>query len=539
MKHKLKMGGILALALFLVYLYGYQKEELEIEQSISTKGIPFKVEVPQVESYFVAESSKGKVIDKLFKALGYATRTGGNVTESYETGIGTILTDEILAVQDVFGTKYTFKLDHPEKDFYTFFNLVMVDKVDKTIVQLIKYKMAPEFAALYRSGQKQLDSFHGTTTSYVLSNPCLCEFPNDGVELDVIPGDYTPTSGGGIVSGTTGNPGPGGNTGGSPGGGLEDGPPCEIMIFVIPGDVGGGHIKNIVYRLNTCTGEFEWSYNRFANTKKYNNQTETYNENGCCSFGAIGIMDDNESQNDPCKKLKKRLNDTSFTDKVNELNNASNILPPNTRNEIGVLMKDVNPTNTNYNTQFTQFSSPPNTLQITFNLEPNSKFNGFMHNHFFNFGLNWMIGGIPVTQPQPIQNSINMFSDADIFTLWTMLKNNHVQEYDSFLFIMVYQGKMFQLQITNKNSFIDFGNILFINQQSGEYELGETLAHEYKQDMSNITFANSQNLNRDNFAKMLKKHNVALELYESNVLNPKWRKVQVNNNNTIQLVDCN
>ena len=308
MKHKLKMGGIFALALFLVYLYGCQKEELEIEQPISTKGIPFKVEVPQVESYFVAESSKGKVIDKLFKALGYATRTGGNVTESYETGIGTILTDEILAVQDVFGTKYTFKLDHPEKDFYTFFNLVMVDKVDKTIVQLIKYKMAPEFAALYRSGQKQLDSFHGTTTSYVLSNPCLCEFPTDGVELDVIPGDYTPTSGGGIVSGTTGNPGPGGNTGGSPGGGLEDGPPCEIMIFVIPGDVGGGHIKNIVYRLNTCTGELEWSYNRFANTKKYNNQTETYNENGCCSFGAIGIMDDNKD--DPCLKLKNLTNDT-------------------------------------------------------------------------------------------------------------------------------------------------------------------------------------------------------------------------------------
>ena len=164
--------------------------------------------------------------------------------------------------------------------------------------------MAPEFAALYRSGQKQLDSFHGTTTSYVLSNPCLCEFPNDGVELDVIPGDYTPTSGGGIVSGTTGNPGPGGNTGGSPGGGLEDGPPCEIMIFVIPGDVGGGHIKNIVYRLNTCTGEFEWSYNRFANTKKYNNQTETYNENGCCSFGAIGIMDDNNTNHEEnCKKL--------------------------------------------------------------------------------------------------------------------------------------------------------------------------------------------------------------------------------------------
>ena len=312
MKHKLKMGGIFALALFLVYLYGCQKEELEIEQSISTKGIPFKVEVPQVESYFVAESSKGKVIDKLFKALGYATRTGGNVTESYETGIGTILTDEILAVQDVFGTKYTFKLDHPEKDFYTFFNLVMVDKVDKTIVQLIKYKMAPEFAALYRSGQKQLDSFHGTTTSYVLSNPCLCEFPNDGVELDVIPGDYTETPGGGTVSSDSGfGNDPGGSSGGGSGHILEDGEPCGVVVFSVPGYMttpSGTHLKNFVFTLNTCTGEFDWSTASNRKINKDLNQTETYNENGCCSFGAIGIMDDNKE--DPCLKLKNLTNDT-------------------------------------------------------------------------------------------------------------------------------------------------------------------------------------------------------------------------------------
>jgi len=539
MKHKLKTGGIFALALFLVYLYGCQKEELEIDKTSEINGKPFTVEVPSFESYYVSGSTKGKIVDKLFKALGYTTRAGGNTTESYETDIGTIKTDEILAIGDQFGTKYIFKLDHPEKDFFTFFNLLMVEKEEKTIVHLLKYKMTPEFAELYRSGQKQLDSFEGTTTSFVLANPCLCEFPTDGMELDVIPGDYTQTPGGGTVSGT----GPGSSTGGVLGGGaLENGSPCGVVVFSVPGYVTtstGTHLKNFVFRLNTCTGEFEWSNDSNRKTRKDANQTETYNENDCCSFGAIGIMDDSESQNDPCKKLKKRLNDSSFTDKVNELNNASNILPPNTRNEIGVLMKDVNPTNSNYNTQFTQFSSPPNTLQITFNLEPNSKFNGFMHNHFFNFGLNWMIGGIPVTQPQPIQNSINMFSDADIFTLWTMLKNNHIQEYDSFLFIMVYQGKMFQLQITNKNSFIEFGNVLFINQQTGEYELGETLAYEYKQDMSNVTFANSQNLNRDNFAKMLKKHNVALELYESNVSNPQWRKVQVNSNNTIQLVDCN
>jgi hypothetical protein len=283
-----------------------QKEELEIEQPIPTKGIPFEVEVPQVESYFVAESSKGKVIDKLFKALGYTTRTGGNVTESYETGIGTILTDEILAVQDVFGTKYTFKLDHPEKDFYTFFNLLMVEKEEKTIVHLLKYKMTPEFAELYRSGQKQLDSFEGTTTSFVLANPCLCEFPTDGMELDVIPGDYTQTPGGGTVSGT----GPGSSTGGVLGGGaLENGSPCGVVVFSVPGYVTtstGTHLKNFVFRLNTCTGEFEWSNDSNRKTRKDANQTETLNENGCCSFGVIGILDPSSKEED---MIEERIND--------------------------------------------------------------------------------------------------------------------------------------------------------------------------------------------------------------------------------------
>ena len=306
MKHKLKTGGILALALFLVYLYGCQKEELEIEQPIPTKGIPFEVEVPQVESYFVAESSKGKVIDKLFKALGYTTRTGGNVTESYETGIGTILTDEILAVQDVFGTKYTFKLDHPEKDFYTFFNLVMVDKEEEVVVLLKKYIMTEEFANLYRSDQKTVDDFDGSVATTLLTNPCLCEFPNEGEPEIVYPGDYTPggSGGGGTVAGS----GPSGPVGGGTGGTTH----CFLISFTMTHTItytnGNSHTKTKRYTLDTCTGIITVNNKGTKTSKDGNNQTETYNENDCCSFGAIGIMDDNKD--DPCLKLKNLTNDT-------------------------------------------------------------------------------------------------------------------------------------------------------------------------------------------------------------------------------------
>jgi hypothetical protein len=306
MKHKFKATSIFALVCFLVYLYGCQKEELEIEQPIPTKGIPFKVEVPQVESYFVAESSKGKVIDKLFKALGYTTRTGGNVTESYETGIGTILTDEILAVQDVFGTKYTFKLDHPEKDFYTFFNLVMVDKGEEVVVLLKKHIMTEEFANLYRSDQKTVDDFDGSVATTLLTNPCLCEFPNEGEPEIVYPGDYTPggSGGGGTVAGS----GPSGPVGGGTGGTTH----CFLISFTMTHTItytnGNSHTKTKRYTLDTCTGIITVNNKGTKTSKDGNNQTETYNENDCCSFGAIGIMDDNKD--DPCLKLKNLTNDT-------------------------------------------------------------------------------------------------------------------------------------------------------------------------------------------------------------------------------------
>jgi hypothetical protein len=130
----------------------------------------------------------------------------------------------------------------------------------------------------------------------------LCEFPNEGEPEIVYPGDYTPggSGGGGTVAGS----GPSGPVGGGTGGTTH----CFLISFTMTHTItytnGNSHTKTKRYTLDTCTGIITVNNKGTKTSKDGNNQTETYNENDCCSFGALGIMDDNESQNDPCKELK-------------------------------------------------------------------------------------------------------------------------------------------------------------------------------------------------------------------------------------------
>jgi hypothetical protein len=80
------------------------------------------------------------------------------------------------------------------------------------------------------------------------------------------------------------------------------------MTHTITYTNGNSHTKTKRYTLDTCTGIITVNNKGTKTSKDGNNQTETYNENDCCSFGAIGIMDDNKD--DPCLKLKNLTNDT-------------------------------------------------------------------------------------------------------------------------------------------------------------------------------------------------------------------------------------
>jgi hypothetical protein len=516
MKHKLKTGGILALALFLVYLYGCQKEELEIEQPIPTKGIPFEVEVPQVESYFVAESSKGKVIDKLFKALGYTTRTGGNVTESYETGIGTILTDEILAVQDVFGTKYTFKLDHPEKDFYTFFNLVMVDKGEEVVVLLKKYIMTEEFANLYRSDQKTVDDFDGSVATTLLTNPCLCEFPNEGEPEIVYPGDYTPggSGGGGTVAGS----GPSGPVGGGTGGTTH----CFLISFTMTHTItytnGNSHTKTKRYTLDTCTGIITVNNKGTKTSKDGNNQTETYNENDCCSFGAIGIMDDNESQDDPCKELKKIKDSPNYNHTINFLKNKAN-----GNKEYGwIYRKFLDSGGLQPPSVAGQLTSDNNKVDL--DSYTGHEWIGAIHNH---------------TNPT-ITNSIQMFSPEDVH--WLLRRARNVNAYNiansittnfgDFFLGLVIQNHTYVIKIKDWNQFSSS-----LNHQDDVIEFYNELNELYDYLGSQASQVSLQKA----FLKTIKKFNIGISLFEQDNSGV-WNELKLNSTNPNDLpikVPCN
>jgi hypothetical protein len=320
MKHKLKMGGILALALFLVYLYGCQKEELESPKFFgpdinSNNGINYKYvkgnSIPNVIDVLNAQMRKsGKLVAKHKDETYYQTMN---------TSFGVVLFDNIMQVVDSLGnSNYTFKVIHPEDNYKTFFNLVMLEKEQGVKVQLIKYEMSEEFANLYRQGAKDLSQFVGSITTNTLTSPCLCEDPNDGLPIEVNPGD---NGDGGSGGGGSGNP-IGGPTLGSPGDGGSGGGNQSCVISIITTvccqnihwgyssncrcpESGGNNGATFMY--NSCTGQL-LQLNKNSRFKKGNtqNQTENINENDCCNNGLIGILDPSSKEED---MIEERIND--------------------------------------------------------------------------------------------------------------------------------------------------------------------------------------------------------------------------------------
>jgi len=522
MKHKCKALGIFALVCFLTYLYGCQKEEFEIEQPKAANGTSFQVEVPAFESYYVPEDLKGKLVDRLFKALGYVTRTGGNVTESYETGIGTILTDEILAVEDDFGTKYTFKLDHPEKDFYTFFNLVMVDRGDDVVVLLKKYIMTEEFAILYRSNQKSVDDFSGSVATTRLTNPCLCEFPEDGEPVPVYPGDYTSGGSGGTVSGD----GPSGSDG--PSGGNDGGGPIITYCFLISFTIetvrerpdGSSHVKIKRYTLNTCTGEIIQHNKAAKKSKQGNNQTETYNENDCCNEGVVGILDGSNQNSDPCKELKKISSNSAIYDPViTHLRTKS----MGDKEHAWVYKKFPFPSqNFAPPTAAGHYTTNPNRVNLNAFIGP--EWLGAFHNH---------------TNPG-LTKSINMFSPEDV--MWLLQKGKAVDSYNqqnqaatnfSELFLgLVVQNNTYVIKIKDWTQFSSS-----LNNQDDVKDFYETLKKLY---IDLGSEANQVSLQKT-FLKTLKKFNMGIGLFEQDSTG-KWDELNLdpsNNNNPPIKVPCN
>ncbi len=88
--------------------------------------------------------------------------------------IGVIKYDEIRQVIDTLGKiNYTFRVEHSESDYKTFFNLILQEKEGYSSVKLLKYVMTEEFAQLYNQNLK-LDNFRGIVSSEVIVSDMPC-----------------------------------------------------------------------------------------------------------------------------------------------------------------------------------------------------------------------------------------------------------------------------------------------------------------------------------------------------------------------------
>lgn len=151
-------------------------------------------------------------------------------TEVAQSSIGTIKYDEIREIIDSLGkTNYTFRVDHPDSDYKTFFNLVFQEKGGYSSVKLIKFEMTEEFAQLYKENLK-LDNFKGSVTTEVI----VSDMPCPEQDFTVVIGN-TPTDIGG------GSDLPPHNSPNQP-------PPFNFhlppLIFILPVAGGGDGVSN-------------------------------------------------------------------------------------------------------------------------------------------------------------------------------------------------------------------------------------------------------------------------------------------------------
>ena len=532
MKHKLKMGGIFALALFLVYLYGCQKEELESPKFFgpdinSNNGINYKYvkgnSIPNVIDVLNAQMRKsGKLVAKHKDETYYQTMN---------TSFGVVLFDNIMQVVDSLGnSNYTFKVIHPEDNYKTFFNLVMLEKEQGVKVQLIKYEMSEEFANLYRQGAKDLSQFVGSITTNTLTSPCLCEDPNDGLPIEVNPGD---NSDGGSGGGGSGNP-IGGPTLGSPGDGDSGGGNQSCVISIITTvccqnihwgyssncrcpESGGNNGATFMY--NSCTGQL-LQLNKNSRFKKGNtqNQTENINENDCCNNGLIGIMDDNDSENDPCKDLKKIKDSPSYNHIINFLKDKAN-------------------GNKEYGWNYRKFPDsgglqPPSVAgqltsdnnRVDLDSYTGHEWIGAFHNH---------------TNPT-ITNSIQMFSPLDVH--WLLRRARYVNAYNiansittnfgDFFLGLVIQNHTYVIKIKDWDQFSSS-----LNQLDDVKDFYESLNKLY---INLGSGANQESLQKA-FLKTVKKYNMGIGLFEQDNVGI-WNEIKLNPTNPNDLpikVPCN
>lgn len=473
--HRIKKSGFWLFLLLILTSCQKEDDKQESFHHFSNENVSHKMvtatDIPEVMQFLRANASP----DLHFAIQIGELPEGQNRSGESDLIISELMIEQILAVTNEANlTNYSFQLRVDTAPYYegevSFFNLIVKETtaVEGYYAYIQEYRMDENW---YVGNGSILDmhTYTGKMVFYTLEGLYLARvnFSNGQIIGEDIrspcpnddPGGGDPGGGGSGSGPGVGDGGSGGGTGGGSGtggGGIQiivigcdcapiPHPPGDTSCVCgteIPGTPGyiiivwGSEIDDINETLRSPCGDFP-------------PQCSHPNGDPCpCNATNTGCIEENDGvgviiiPQTPCQKLNFLSQTQNFQDKINELNTLSNALPSETRYEKGYVLNGLN-----NNTTYTPFQSLPNRPHINFQLPFGTIITGFMHNHFYinETGSN----GETI-------KSLSVFSDEDIFSLYKLAKGGHISNPNGFTYVMVYQGTMYHLQITNLTQFINF-----------------------------------------------------------------------------------
>ena len=188
-------------------------------------------------SKFKCEILKGSEAQKKINQLNRKLNKRGSSISGISNRIfnlnsGTISYDEVIKVVDSLGKEnYTFEVFHPLTSDTKFFNLLMQEKDNRSVIKLVEYTMTEEFASQYAISN-DFTAFKGTIAYYTIYNETPCPEPDLIINIGDIPVDTNIGGGSGDNAGNpSAGPGMADNSGHGTGGNLT------VMLLAFDMDI--------------------------------------------------------------------------------------------------------------------------------------------------------------------------------------------------------------------------------------------------------------------------------------------------------------
>lgn len=528
--------------LIILSFIGCEKDDFSAIEKDKNK----KTDLNKIISNDVSINQRPELLSQLTKKFNKSPKpkinSRGENETILETEFGNIVLSDFIEIVDLENQKetYTFKINSENYNEKYFANLYFgkLNEENSREIWLNVYEklQVPKYgfdAGVFVLKLYNISNVEGQTS---LNDPCaIVMVPNPAVPIS---GGGSGSDGAGLGSGgggysggagsyadwtfvSIGGGGNGSSGGGSSGGGYYNGTGVSLFWLQI------GDFFNSI---------FDWFGSLFScgcnRNDGYSQLLIVVNQDiknliPCFDNGLIGIL---QPSDDPCIKLTERAQNQSFRDVVQFLDEQSYVMPPAVRNEVAYYLKY-----DNVSSPIINYTIGPDNLPQIGGMNLNGTFDAFLHNHFY---INEIL--IINGQNQLVQ-SINTFTEIDLFTLFQLASNYHIQNVDSFIFGMVYRGKIYNLSINNSASFIAACNkYLFSNQNENSISIGfsEILMRELYVNQQ-IDHSNSPEINRNKLVKALNNLNFGLTMYEADTSNLTWKKLEVDSSGNVNLVDCN